>query len=57
MFLAYIGAEVDHLQVVAPTATKAANYPQIFPYPPKEGWWAVAIVKKAMYLQYIWFTT
>jgi len=35
---------------VAPTATKAANYPQLLPYPPKEGWGgAVAMAKIQIY--------
>jgi len=41
-----LSAEEDSLQVVAPTATKAANDPQFFPYPPKEGWWAVVMALK-----------
>jgi len=32
-----IGAEEDRLQLVASTATKAANNYCFFPYPPKEG--------------------
>jgi len=35
--------------VVAPTDTKAANEPQIFPYPPKEKWWAVGITESDTY--------
>jgi len=35
----------DRLHEMAPTATKAANDPQLFSYPPKEEWWAVAMLK------------
>jgi len=40
------GAEEDCLEVVAPVATKAANDPRLFPYPPKEEWWAMVMAKK-----------
>jgi len=35
----------DRLQVVILTATTAANDPQLFPYPLKEGWWVVWMAK------------
>jgi len=32
---------------VVPIATKAVNDPHLLPYPPKEGWWGLAMAKKA----------
>jgi len=39
------GAGEDLLHVVALTASKAANNPQFFPYPLKEGWRAMGMAK------------
>jgi len=50
-------AKEDRHHEVEPTAAKAANDPRLLPYPPKEGWWAVAMAKKARYLRSIWFMT
>jgi len=33
---------------MASKATKAANDPQLLPYPLKEGWWAMAMIKSQL---------
>jgi len=44
------GAKEDRFHEVAPTAIKATNDPHSLPYPLKEGWWAMAMVKKKKHM-------
>jgi len=41
-----LDAEENPLHEMVPTTTKVTNDPHLLPYPPKEGWWVMAMTKK-----------
>jgi len=49
LYLLVSSSGESRLHMVASTATKATNDPQLLPHSSKEGWWAVAMTKSDTY--------